>query len=146
MSALAPIYSGPPEDIAAILRAVSAWEAATRAGNHSALLDLVTEDCVFLAPGVPPIQGRGNLAPLVAALAQYKLEPLFSLHELVVAGDWAFGWGKDEHTATPLTGGSPTSAKGWAVTILRRGSDQKWRFARGINTKLEGSSPPGGAT
>src|SRR4030065_509730 len=36
MSALAPIYSGPPEDIAAILRAGSAWEAATpaRHTNH----------------------------------------------------------------------------------------------------------------
>jgi ketosteroid isomerase-like protein len=43
-----PTYSGPQEDVAAILALMEEWDALTRAGDHAALLERVTEDCVFL--------------------------------------------------------------------------------------------------
>ena len=140
MATAAPTYSGPEEDVAAVLALVAEWDALTRAGNPAALLELVTEDCVFLAPGMPPIQGRARLAPLLAGFSQFRLDPVFEVQEVVVTGDWAFLWAKDEITATPISGGEPRSAKGWAVSILRRGADRRWRFARGVNTKVEGKA------
>jgi uncharacterized protein (TIGR02246 family) len=134
---LAPTYSGPEEDIAAILALVSEWDQATRAGDPAALLERITEDCVFLAPGMPPMQGRARMAPLLAGFSQFRLEPIFEVQEIVVTGDWAFLWARDEITATPIPGGNPRNAKGWALSILQRGADQIWRFARGINTKVE---------
>jgi uncharacterized protein (TIGR02246 family) len=141
MATAEPTYSGPLEDVAAILALVEEWDALTRAGDHAALLDLVTEDCVFLAPGFPPMQGRACLSPLLAGFSQFRIEPLFEVQEIVVAGDWAFLWAKDELTATPIAGGDPRTAKGWAVSILHRGADRIWRFARGINTKVESKEP-----
>lgn len=128
---------GPPEDVAAVLTAIAAWDTATRKGDRAALLALVTEDCVFMAPGMAPIRGRATLAPLLEGYDQLSLEPLFDLQELVVLGDWAFAWGRDELTAVVRSSGAIRSAAGWAVTILRRDGDGRWRFARGINTKLE---------
>ncbi len=128
---------GPPDDVAAVLRTIAAWDAATRRGTTDDVLALVTEDCVFMAPGIPPMVGRATLAPLLEGYAQLTLEPLFELREVVVAGDWAFAWGRDELTAVPRGGGATRSAAGWAVTILHRDGDNRWRFARGINTKLE---------
>jgi len=133
--------TGPEEDIKAILEVVEIWDRATRARQPETLLGLVTEDCVFLAPGFPPIRGKATLAPYLNALGGFELDPLFELQELVVSGDWAFFWAKDELTAT-TTGGVSRSAKGWAVSILHRESDGRWRFSRGINTKTEAASPP----
>jgi uncharacterized protein (TIGR02246 family) len=129
--------AGVEEDVAAIRALVSEWDKATRASDSAALLDRVTEDCVFLAPGMPPIQGRARLAPLLAGFSQFRLEPVFEVQEIVVAGDWAFLWAKDEITATPISGGETRNAKGWALSILQKGTDRIWRFARGVNTKVE---------
>lgn len=135
-----PHCSGPQEDIAAILALVNEWDEATRAGDSATLLDRVTEDCVFLAPGMPPMQGRARMAPLLAGFSQFLLEPVFEVQEIVVTGDWAFLWAKDEITATPISGGDPRNAKGWALSILQKGTDDLWRFARGVNTKVESKS------
>ncbi len=128
---------GPPDDVAAVLNSIRAWDAATRRSDRAAVLELVTEDCVFLAPGMPPMQGRATLESLLAGYDRLTLDPLFELRELVISGDWAFAWGRDELTAVARSGGAIRSAAGWAITILHRGADQRWRFARGINTKLE---------
>jgi len=141
MTRAEPTYSGPQEDVAAILALVEEWDALTRAGNHAALLELVTEDCVFLAPGFPPMQGRASLSPLLAGFSAFRIEPLFEVQEILVSGDWAFLRAKDEIIATPIAGGEPRVAKGWAISILHRGADQIWRFARGINTKIESKAP-----
>jgi len=141
MTTATATYSGPQEDIEAILALVNEWDLATRAGNDATLLERITEDCVFLAPGMPPMQGRERMAPLLAGLSQFRLEPIFEVQEIVVAGDWAFLWARDEITATPSSGGDARIAKGWAISILRKGADQIWRFARGINTKVESKEP-----
>jgi uncharacterized protein (TIGR02246 family) len=138
----APTSSGPEEDIAAILALVREWDQAMRAGDPEALLDRITEDCVFLAPDLPPMQGRACMAPLLAGFSQLCLESVFEVQEIVVSGDWAFLWAKDEITATPASGGDPRIARGWALSILQRGTDQIWRFARGSNTKIERKKAP----
>ncbi len=131
---------GPPEDVAAVLTAIAAWESATRTGDRAALMALVADDCVFLAPGMAPMIGRATLESILASYDQLTLEPLFDLRELVISGDWAFAWGRDELTAVVRSSGAVRSATGWAVTILHREQDGRWRFARGINTKLERTS------
>lgn len=137
MTTMPPHCTGPQEDVAAILALVAEWDRATRAGDSAALLDRITEDCVFLAPGLPPMQGRASVAPLLAGFSQFRLDPVFEVQEIVVLGDWAFLWAKDEITAAPAAGGDSRIAKGWALSILQKGPDHVWRFARGVNTKVE---------
>jgi len=120
-----------------VLTAIAAWESATRKGDRAALMALVADDCVFLAPGMPPMIGRATLESILESYDQLTLEPLFDLQELVISGEWAFAWGRDELTAVVRGSGAVRSAAGWAVTILHREQDGRWRFARGINTKLE---------
>jgi ketosteroid isomerase-like protein len=52
----------------------------------------------------------------------------------VRAGDWAFCRGRESVTATPWDGGPPVTLAGRrALSILKKGEDGIWRFARGIS-------------
>ncbi len=95
---------------------------------------MVTEDCVFLAPNGPPLRGRETVHQLYTNLfARFDVTQKFHFEEIQSMGDWAFGWGTDDITMTPVGGGQPAHYAGHGVSILHREPDNTWRFARGIN-------------
>ena len=121
------------------------WQRASRAGDVETLLGFVTEDAVFLAPGQPPIRGKAAVHDLFRlALARFEMEQSFAIEEIQVLGDWAFCWGVDSSVMRPRGGGDAVRARGMGLSLLRRGPDGRWRFARGINnmTREPPSSPP----
>lgn len=122
-------------DIAAIRRLYQDWIAAGKAGNVEALLGMVTEDALFLAPGAPPMRGREAMeAAYQIAFSRHRIEQGFDEEELVLAGGWAFCRGRESFTATPWDGGPPVTLAGRrALSILKKGEDGIWRFARGIS-------------
>jgi hypothetical protein len=72
----------------------------------AALASLVTEDCIFLAPNAPPMRGRTIVEQLYRNLfARYNLVQSFHFEETQCMGDWAFAWGTDDITMTPVAGG-----------------------------------------
>jgi ketosteroid isomerase-like protein len=89
---------------------------------------------VFLAPNAPPLRGRETVRQLYTSLfARFHVTQKFLFEEIQSMGDWAFAWGTDDITMTPIAGGPPAHYVGHGVSILRRDPDHVWRFARGIN-------------
>lgn len=121
------------DDEDAIRAVVDRWIAATRAGDGAAVLDLMTDDAVFLVPGQPPF---GKPAFAAAARAQaaegLRFDARSEIEELQVLGDWAFLRTRLRVTATPPDGGETVTRAGRTLTILRKDGG-RWRLARDAN-------------
>ena len=110
-----------------------AWGDAFRRQDVNAILDLLTPDYVLWAPDAPPMT-RESLAPrLAATLGAYEVTPSFEREERLVTGDLAFERGWDVQQIRPRAGGAMKTHRQRVFLILRRGSDGKWRFARGMS-------------
>jgi uncharacterized protein (TIGR02246 family) len=113
---------------------VGRWAAAVKVKDSEALASLVTEDCIFLAPNAPPMRGRLTVERLYQNLfARYDLLQVFRFEEIQLTGDWAFAWGVDDITMTPVAGGDSLHFVGHGMSILRREPNGTWLFARGFN-------------
>ncbi|MFO1413791.1 MAG: SgcJ/EcaC family oxidoreductase [Burkholderiales bacterium] len=122
------------DDEAAIRTLVADWLAATRRGDVATVLDLVTDDVVFLNAGGPPMEGRAAFAAAMAAFAgpgAPQVDATSVIRELVVAGDWAWLWSDLDVRVTP-PGGTPVLRRGPALTLLRKAGG-RWRIARDAN-------------
>ena len=113
---------------------VAKWMAETRAGNTPAVLDLMTEDVVFLRPGHAPMR-KAEFAE--GARAQQsgkapKFDGKSEINEIQVLGDWAFMWTKLAVVATPPDGSAAVRRHGHTLTILRK-EGGRWKIARDAN-------------
>ena len=114
-----------------------AWVAAVRVGNAAALADLVTADYEVWTHGAPTMRGPDVVvAAMGAALARHSVDQAFEAVETVVSGDWAFQRGIERIHATPRDGSASITATQRALLILHRGSDGRWRYARGMTNGL----------
>ena len=110
-----------------------AWGDAFHRQDLQAILDLLTSDYVLWPAGAPPMT-RESLEPrLVATLGAYEVAPSFEREERIVTGDLAFERGWDVQQIRPRAGGEMKTHRQRVFLILRRGSDGKWRFARGMS-------------
>ncbi len=121
-------------DEQAIRTLVETWLQATREGNVDKVLDLMTEDVVFLVPGQPPMAGRQAFGEaLRAVLGQNAIDSTSKIDEIAVFGDVAYCRSQLEVTVTRKHDNLPMLRKGHALSILRRCDDGKWRLARDAN-------------
>ena len=122
------------DDERAIRDLVARWMEATRAGDVDTVLDLMTDDVVFLRPGHPPMR-KAEFAKGAEAQESGKA-PTFDgtseIEEIQVMGDWAFMWTQLEVVAKPPIGGTPTKRSGHTLTILRK-EGGRWKIARDAN-------------
>jgi uncharacterized protein (TIGR02246 family) len=108
------------------------WTDAFRRQDVETLLSLLTADYSLWAPGAPAID-RDALRPrLAAAFAVNEAASAFECEERIVSGDFAFDRGWDTMTLRPRAGGEVHSHRQRVFLLLRRCSDGKWRFARGM--------------
>ena len=113
---------------------VSTWHAATRAGDVDTVLQLMTEDVVFLVHGRPPM-GKDQFASLSrppAGKRPPRIESTSEIQEIQVSGDWAFMWTRLAVVMTPPEGGAPSKRAGHTLTVLQR-VDGRWLLARDAN-------------
>ena len=98
----------------AILMLLDKWGLARRAKDVHAILELVTDDVVFLPSSVPPIKGKEAVEEMYRAFfpryREIKHEAV--IEEVRVAGDWAFLWRTDELRLTPESGETEIHMKG----------------------------------
>src|ERR1700687_517352 len=128
-------------DESAIRAARAALVVAIRERNLRGILDLITDDCVLLVPGAPPITGKDGVRRMYEqTFAHYSgpIEPQSEIQEIQIFGDTAFWRGTDSITVTPQDG-PPRKSTGYGMGLLHRGDDGKWRFARGTTNGLGGS-------
>ncbi|PWB89989.1 DUF4440 domain-containing protein [Methylocystis sp. MitZ-2018] len=119
------------DDERAIRALVEAWMACSKAGDLSAVLDLMTDDVIFMTPGGKPF-GKEAFAAASENMKNVAIEGRSDIQEVCIFGDWAYMRSYMEMTATPL-GGAPVRRSGYTLTILRKEADGKWRLARDAN-------------
>jgi uncharacterized protein (TIGR02246 family) len=113
---------------------VATWMAATRAGDIDAVLNLMTDDVVFLVAGQPPMIGKAAFAAAAkgqAGQGSPQFDGASEVQEIRVLGDWAFMWTRLSVVVRPQGGATSTRA-GHTLTILRK-QHNKWLLARDAN-------------
>ncbi|MFC5571196.1 YybH family protein [Lysobacter yangpyeongensis] len=127
-------------DEAAIRDLVDRWMAATQAGDTAAVLELMTEDAVFLVPGRPPF-GKREFAQAMQAQAgaAMRFDGRSEIEEIQVHGDWAFMRSHLTVTAT-APGQAPVVRAGHTLSVLHR-DGARWRLARDANLLVAVASP-----
>jgi uncharacterized protein (TIGR02246 family) len=115
-----------------IRQVIANWMSATRAGDVDAVLDLMTDDVVFLVPGQAPF-GKAAFAAAMRTQSdtRMQLDGNSELREVRVLGDWAFAWTRLTVTAT-TPGEPPVVRAGHTLSVFRKQAG-KWRLARDAN-------------
>lgn len=111
---------------------VATWMRATRDGDGATVLELMTDDVVFLVAGRPPF-GKAEFAQAMKQQAQSSMtfEGHSEIEEILIAGDWAFM--RSHLTVRALRSGEREIVRsGHTLTVLAR-HDGHWRIARDAN-------------
>jgi uncharacterized protein (TIGR02246 family) len=118
-------------DERAIRELVDTWMKASRAGDTATVLNLMSDDAIFMVPGREPF-GKDAFAASSKSMKGFRLEGSADIRELRVLGEWAYLRNFIEITVTP-PGGAAVRRSGYTLTILRKESDGRWRLMRDAN-------------
>lgn len=110
------------------------WIAAVNACDLDGLLEAMTDDVVFVAPGQAPYSREEFSANFSAAHELNEIECTSELEEVVVAGDVAYTRCRDALSVTPRAGGEAKRFAGHRLTVHRRQPDGRWLLARDAHT------------
>lgn len=119
------------EDERAIRELVDTWMDASKAGDLATVLDLMTDDVVFMVPGGEPF-GKEEFRAASEAMASMKVDGRADIREVRVLGDWAFIRNHLEIDVMPPDG-ETLHRSGYTLTILNKGVDGRWRLCRDAN-------------
>jgi uncharacterized protein (TIGR02246 family) len=109
---------------------------ATRAGDTATVLELMTDDAVFLTAGRAPF-GKAEFAAAARAQAgaALRFDGHSEIREVRVCGDWAFAWAELSVEAS-MPGQAPVRRSGHTLSVFRR-DDGRWRLARDANLLVQ---------
>jgi len=118
-------------DEEAIREVIETWMAASKAGDLATVLDLMTDDIVFMTPGREPF-GKEEFRAQSEAMRGIEIDGRAEIREIRVLGDWAWVRNHIDITVTP-PGSDPTHRAGYTLSILQKVADGRWRLARDAN-------------
>src|SRR5689334_22517684 len=119
------------EDERAIRKLVDTWMDASRRGDTATVLDLMTDDVLFMTPTREPF-GKDAFRDTSEAMRSARMEGRAEIEEIEVLGDRAWIRNHIDLTLTSAEGG-PLHRSGYTLTILRKGEDGRWRLFRDAN-------------
>ncbi|MEX2546095.1 MAG: SgcJ/EcaC family oxidoreductase [Phycisphaeraceae bacterium] len=119
-------------DERAIRDLVDTWITASKTGDLQTVLDLMTDDIVFMVPGQEPF-GKDAFKAASEQMKEIRIEGRSDIREIRVFGEWAYVRNYLEMTVISPDGSSPAHRSGYTLTILRKESDRQWRIARDAN-------------
>jgi uncharacterized protein (TIGR02246 family) len=119
------------DDELAIRKLLVAWMDASKAGDLPAVLDLMTDDVLFMTPGRQPF-GKEEFRTASEAMAGAQMDGQAKIEEIQVTDDWAWVRNHIDLNITPAVGPS-IRRSGYTLTILRKGTDGHWRLFRDAN-------------
>jgi uncharacterized protein (TIGR02246 family) len=119
------------EDQRQIRELVDAWIAASNAGDVPALMDMMTDDVIFMTPGRPPF-GKAEFAADSDRVKGAAIDAHAEVQEIEVFGPRAY---IRNHVRVELSApGQPARRmSGYAMSVLRKEADGRWRIARDAN-------------
>ena len=122
-------------DEEAIRNLVGTWMVASKKGDLATVLNLMTDDVIFMVPGKEPF-GKEEFAALNKGMKNVEMESTSEIQEIKVLGEWA--WMRNRLKVKITTPGSkPTIRSGYTLTILRKNSEGAWAIARDANLLAE---------
>ena len=119
------------DDELAIRELVDTWMEASRVGDTAAVLDLMTDDVLFMVPGREPF-GKEEFRAASEAMRNLRLDGRAEIREIEVLGDRAWIRNHIDLTLTP-SDGAPLHRSGYTLTMLCKGDDGRWRLFRDAN-------------
>lgn len=119
------------DDEGAIRELVETWMAASKAGDTATVLELMTDDVLFMVPGREPF-GKEEFRAASEMMRDLKMDGRADIQEIEVIGDRAWLRNRIELTLTP-PGAKPLHRSGYTLTILRKSDDGRWRLFRDAN-------------
>src|SRR5271154_4019967 len=119
------------DDTRPIRELIDSWIAASNAGDVPALMDVMTDDVVFMTPGRPPF-GKAEFAADSERVKGVAIDARAEVQEIEVFGPRAY---IRNHVRVELTspGQAPKRVSGYAMSVLRKEADGRWRIARDAN-------------
>ncbi len=118
-------------DEQAVKDLVTIWLTATEKGDHERVLNLVSEDVVFLTSGRPPMH-KSEFAAGLAGLESFDLRMTGDIQEVKVFGDWAYCWNRLSISMKPKGGGTPINRAGDVLSVLQKQAGS-WVIVRDAN-------------
>jgi uncharacterized protein (TIGR02246 family) len=119
------------EDERQIRKLIESWVAASNVGDLPALMDMMTDDVVFMTPGRAPF-GKAQFAEDVRRMEDIAIDALVEVLEIEVFESHAYIRNRIRVEMAP-----PNQARkrlsGYAMSILRKEADGRWRIARDAN-------------
>jgi uncharacterized protein (TIGR02246 family) len=119
------------EDERQIRKLIESWIAASNARDLPALMDMMTDDVVFMTPGRAPF-GKAEFAADVGRMKSVAIDARVEVQEIEIFGPRAY---VRNHIQVELTspGQAPKRVSGYAMSVLRKEADGRWRIARDAN-------------
>jgi len=101
------------------------------AGNTVAVLELMTDDVLFMVPGREPF-GKEEFRQNSEMMRDLRVDGVADIREIEVLGDRAWIRNHVDITITQPDG-EALRRSGFTLTILRKGDDGRWRLYRDAN-------------
>jgi uncharacterized protein (TIGR02246 family) len=119
------------DDAGQIRELIDSWIAASNAGDVFALMDMMTDDVIFMTPGRPPF-GKAQFAADSERVKGAAIDAHAEVQEIDVFGPRAY---IRNHVRVELSApGQPARRmSGYAMSVLRKEADGRWRIARDAN-------------
>jgi uncharacterized protein (TIGR02246 family) len=119
------------DDVGQIRELVDSWIAASNAGDLPALMNMLADDVIFRTPGRLPF-GKADFAADSERMKGVAIDARAEVQEIEVFGPRAY---IRNHIQVELTSPGQTSRRmsGYAMSVLRKEADGRWRIARDAN-------------
>jgi uncharacterized protein (TIGR02246 family) len=118
----------------AIRELVATWMSATRAGDLTTVLSLMTDDVVFLVAGQQPFgkeQFAAAMKPSAPGTPTPKIDGHSEIQEVRVSGDLAYLWSRLDVEMT-MPDGKANRRAGHTLSVFRKTAG-RWQLARDAN-------------
>lgn len=126
------LVSGSDEEA---IRAVHvSWIEAVNAGDLGRLLVMMTDDVVFINPGLEPFGRDGFSKTFAAGHQRNRICCISELEEIVVVGEVAYTRSRDSLSVTHLASSEQKHLSGFRITVYRKQGEGRWLLARDAHT------------
>ena len=119
------------DDERAIRELVEEWMTASKAGDTESVLELMTDDVIFMVPGREPF-GKDEFRATSEGMRDFRMDGRADVREVRVLGNSA--WIRN-HIDIEITApdGETMTRSGYTLTILEKDEDGRWRLSRDAN-------------
>jgi uncharacterized protein (TIGR02246 family) len=103
----------------AIRNVIATWREAPRTVDLAILLELMTDDVVFLTPGQSPMDKTSFVAGFKLMTEQMTIDSSRDVQELVICENLAYCWSYLSVTVIPKKPGATIRRAGYTLSIFR---------------------------